>query len=156
MKHTLSVYVRNRSGVLSRVAGLFSGRGYNIDSLCVAETNEPGYSLMTIVVTGSDAIIEQINKQLNKLIDVVKVITHSGDEIVVRELMLVKINATAQTRSEIVQITNIFRGHIVDLSPKSLIVEIYGTNEKLMAALEMFAPFGIKDIVRTGSIAMTR
>ena len=156
MKHTLSVYVRNRSGVLSRVAGLFSGRGYNIDSLCVAETNEPGYSLMIIVVTGSDAVIEQINKQLNKLIDVVKVITHSGDEIVVRELMLVKVSATSQNRGEIVQIANIFRGHIVDLSPKSLIVEIYGTNEKLKAALEMFAPFGIKDIVRTGSIAMTR
>ena len=156
MKHTLSVYVRNRSGVLSRVAGLFSGRGYNIDSLCVAETNEPGYSLMTIVVTGSDAVIEQINKQLNKLIDVVKVITHSGDEIVVRELMLVKVSATSQNRGEIVQIANNFRGHIVDLSPKSLIVEIYGTNEKLKAALEMFAPFGIKDIVRTGSIAMTR
>lgn len=156
MKHTLSVYVRNRSGVLSRVAGLFSGRGYNIDSLCVAETNEPGYSLMTIVVTGSDAVIEQINKQLNKLIDVVKVITHSGDEIVVRELMLVKVSATSQNRGEIVQIANIFRGHIVDLSPKSLIVEIYGTGEKLKAALEMFAPFGIKDIVRTGSIAMTR
>lgn len=156
MKHTLSVYVRNRTGVLSRVAGLFSGRGYNIDSLCVAETQEPGFSLMTIVVTGSESVVEQINKQLNKLIDVCKVVTHSGDDIVVRELMMVKVSASAQNRGEIMEIANIFRGHIVDISPKSMVVELFGTGEKLKAALEMFAPYGIKDIVRTGSIAMTR
>ena len=148
--------VRNRFGVLSRVSGLFSGRGFNIDSLCVAETLDPSQSRMTIVVHGDDRVLEQIKKQLNKLIDVIKVIDFSDDNCVVRELMLVKINVSAATRSEVMQIVDIFRARIVSVQPKSMIVETTGNESKNTAFLDLIRAFGIKEIARTGKIAMSR
>jgi acetolactate synthase-1/3 small subunit len=156
MKHTISVLVRNQFGVLARIAGLFSGRGFNIDSLCVAETQDPALSNMTIVAHGDDAILEQINKQLNKLIDVVKVNDFREQECVKRELALIKVNASKQTRGEIMQIVNIFRGKIIDICTKTLTVEITGPEEKILAIIDMLRPFGIKEIARTGRVAMSR
>jgi len=156
MKHTISILVRNQFGVLARIAGLFSGRGFNIDSLCVAETQEPEFSSMTIVAHGDDAILEQINKQLNKLIDVVKVNDFREQECVRRELALVKVNASKQARGEIMQIVSVFRGNIIDISPKTLTVEITGPEVKILAIIDMLRPFGIKEIARTGRVAMSR
>ena len=156
MKHTISILVRNQFGVLSRIAGLFSGRGYNIDSLCVAETHDPDFSLMTIVAHGEDSILEQINKQLNKLIDVVKVNDFHEKECVTRELALIKVNTTSQTRGEVVQIVNIFRGKVIDISSKALTVEITGPEDKIIAIMDMLRPFGIKEVARTGRVAMAR
>ena len=156
MKHTISALVRNKFGVLARISGLFSGRGYNIDSLCVAETLDPNYSLMTIVAHGDEAILEQINKQLNKLIDVVKVTDFRDKECVIRELALIKVNATAQTRAEMLQIVNVFRGKIIDISNKSITVEVTGPEAKISAMVNMLEPFGIKEIARTGRVAMSR
>ncbi len=156
MKHTISALVRNKFGVLARIAGLFSGRGYNIDSLCVAETLDPNYSLMTIVSHGDEAILEQINKQLNKLVDVVKVSDFSEKECVIRELALIKVNATAQNRNEIMQIVNIFRAKIIDISNKSLTIEITGSEDKVNAMIKMLETFGIKEIAKTGRVAMAR
>jgi len=156
MKHTISALVRNKFGVLARIAGLFSGRGYNIDSLCVAETLDPDYSLMTIVSHGDEAILEQINKQLNKLVDVVKVTDFAEKECVIRELALIKVNATTQNRSEIMQIVDIFRAKIIDISSKSLTIEITGSEEKVGAIIKMLESFGIKEIAKTGRVAMAR
>jgi len=158
MKHTISVLVRNQFGVLARVAGLFSGRGYNIDSLSVAETQDPALSRMTIVSHGDEAVLEQIMKQLNKLIDVVKVTDfHDHDkECVMRELALIKVHCTPQTRGEIMQIVNIFRAKVVDISPKTLMVEVTGPEAKLEALIEMLRPFGIKDMVQSGRVALAR
>jgi len=156
MKHTISILVRNQFGVLARVAGLFSGRGYNIDSLCVAETQNPDYSQMTIVARGDNDILEQINKQLNKLVDVVKVMDFHEKECVIRELALIKVNATSQTRGEIIQIVNVFRGKIVDISNKSIAIEVTGPEEKVNAMIKMLEPFGIKEIAKTGRVAMAR
>jgi len=156
MKHTISVLVRNQFGVLARIAGLFSGRGFNIDSLCVAETQDPAFSRMTIVSHGDDAVLEQINKQLNKLIDVVKVTDFREVEHVTRELALIKVNTTAQTRAEIVQIVNIFRAKVIDIAPRTMTVEVTGIEEKISAMIEMFKPFGIREIARTGRVAMAR
>jgi acetolactate synthase-1/3 small subunit len=155
-KHTLSVLVENRSGVLSRVAGLFSRRGFNIDSLAVGVTENPEVSRMTIVVDGDEYIVEQVNKQLNKLIDVIKIRTLDAAESVSRELALIKVNATAATRSEIVQIVEIFRAKIVDVSKNTLTVEISGGSEKVAALEDMLRQFGVKEIVRTGTIAIER
>ena len=156
MRHIISVLVENKFGVLSRISGLFSGRGYNIESLSVAETIDPGISRMTIVTSGDDRIIEQINKQLNKLIDVIKVIDHSEETFVDRELVLMKINAEPSNREEILRITEIFRGKIVDVSPRTYTVEATGTEEKITAFIEMIKPLGIKEIARTGMVAMSR
>ncbi|NLF38224.1 acetolactate synthase small subunit [bacterium] len=156
MKHTISVLVRNKFGVLARIAGLFSGRGYNIDSLCVGETQDPEYSSMTIVTHGEDAVIEQIDKQLNKLIDVVKVTDFHEREYVERELALIKVNTTSQTRGEVLQIVNIFRGKVVDISPKSLTIEVTGDESKIAAIIEMLKAFGIRELGRTGRVAMSR
>lgn len=156
MKHTISTLVRNRSGVLARIAGLFSGRGYNIDSLCVAESYDSEYSLMTIVAHGDDAILEQINKQLNKLIDVVKVTDFREKECVIRELALVKVNTTSQTRSEIMQIVDIFRAKIIDISAKTITLEVTGPEAKIAAIIDMMKPFGVKEVARTGRVAMSR
>lgn len=158
MKHTISVLVRNQFGVLARVAGLFSGRGYNIDSLSVAETQDPTLSRMTIVSHGDEAILEQIMKQLNKLIDVVKVTDfHDHDKgCVMRELALIKVHTTPQTRAEIMQIVNIFRAKVVDISPKTMMVEATGPEAKLEALVEMLRPFGIKDMVQSGRVALAR
>ena len=156
MRHTISVLVENRFGVLARVAGLFSGRGFNIESLTVAETQDDGMSRMTIVTHGDDKIIEQINKQLNKLVDVVKVQDITSEEYVARELMLVKVNAEEKNRPEILRMTEVFRGKIVDVSTKTYTVEITGTEDKLAAFLERIRPLGLVEVARTGKVAISR
>ncbi len=156
MKHTISVLVENHFGVLAHVAGLFSARGFNIDSLAVGETEDPSVSRMTIVAHGDDRVIEQITKQLNKLIDVIKVQDLTTEENIARELVLVKVQATATTRSDILQVVNTFRAKVVDVSPQSLTVEVTGNEEKVDAMLELLRPFGIKEVVRTGTIALAR
>ena len=156
MKHTISVLVENRFGVLSRVAGLFSGRGFNIESLTVAETEDAVVSRMTIVTRGEDRIIEQINKQLNKLIDVIKVVDVTAEEHVERELLLVKLNAEEKNRPEILRMVEIFRGKIVDVSAKSYTVEIAGGDRKIEAFIEMVRPLGIQEMARSGKIALNR
>ncbi|MEW6096935.1 MAG: acetolactate synthase small subunit [bacterium] len=155
MRHTISVLVENKFGVLARVAGLFSGRGFNIDSLCVAETDDPTMSMMTIVTHGDDKIIEQIEKQLNRLIDVIKVTDLTKEEHVERELVLIKVG-TNGNRAEIMEIVDIFRAKIVDVRHKTMIVETTGDEDKLKALLNLLKPFGIKEIVRTGKIALAR
>lgn len=156
MRHTISVLVENEFGVLSRVAGLFSGRGFNIESLCVAESLDPTVSTMTIVTSGNDAIIEQVLKQLNKLINVIKVVDFKDLDYVSREMVLVKLNAEERTREEILRMVEIFRGKIIDVSPKSYTLLITGDEEKVKAFVNLVKPLGIKEIVRTGPIAMAR
>ncbi|MCQ1535172.1 acetolactate synthase small subunit [Methanosarcina sp. KYL-1] len=156
MKHTLAVLVENKSGVLSRVAALFSRRGYNIDSLAVGVTEDPDISRMTIVVHGDDHVLEQVTKQLNKLVDVIKVSDIGGDEAVERELALIKVSADVNTRAEIIQIADIFRARIVDVAPKSMTVEVTGDEGKIQAIEKLLRQFGIKELVRTGKIALTR
>lgn len=156
MKHTLSVLLRNKPGALSRVTGLFSGRGFNIESLCVAETLDPQVSCLTLVTRGSDAIIEQINKQLHKLIDVIKVSDISEGEYVEREMVLIRMKAEAGTRAEVLRVIDIFRGKVVDVSPTSYTVEITGSESKVRAVIDILRPIGIKEIIRTGTIAMAR
>ena len=156
MRHTISVLVTNEFGVLSRISGLFSGRGFNIESLSVAETLDPGISRMTIVTRGDDKVIEQINKQLNKLINVIKVHDFTGEEHIERELALIKVSSNQEIRAEILSIADIFRAKVVDVSPRSYTIEITGDEEKIGAITERLRPFGIKEIVRTGRIAMAR
>jgi acetolactate synthase-1/3 small subunit len=156
MKHTLSVLVENKPGVLTRVAGLFARRGFNIDSLVVAETENPAVSRMTITVEEQDRPIEQVSKQLHKLINVLKITDLDPAGSVERELLLIKVKANAQTRSEIMQIVEIFRAKIVDVSPEVLIIETTGTREKVSAFLELMRPFGVIELMRTGRIAMSR
>ena len=156
MKHTMSVLVENKFGVLARVASLFSAKGYNIDSLSVGETNDPEVSRMTIVVTGDDMILEQIIKQLRRLIDVIKVSDLTQGNFIDRELVLIKVKAEPSTRSEILNIAGIFRGKVVDVSPKSCIVEATGDRGKIDALISLLVPFGIKEVARTGKVAMAR
>ncbi|HHV29788.1 MAG TPA: acetolactate synthase small subunit [Clostridium sp.] len=155
-KHTLSVLVENHAGVLSRIAGLFSRRGFNIDSHAVGVTENPEVSRMTIVVDGDDYIVEQVSKQLNKLVDVIKIKELEDSDSVSRELALIKVGTTASTRSEIMQITEIFRAKIIDVSKNTLTVEISGSVDKVAALEDMLKQFGIKEIVRTGTIAIQR
>lgn len=155
-KHTLSVLVENHAGVLSRVAGLFSRRGFNIDSLAVGTTENTDVSRMTIVVDGDDYTVEQVSKQLNKLIDVIKLKQLEKSESISRELALIKVSATAANRSEIIQIVEIFRAKIVDISKATITIEISGGTDKVEALEEMLKQFGIKEIVRTGTIAIER
>jgi acetolactate synthase-1/3 small subunit len=156
MKHTISVLVENKYGVLARVASMFSAKGYNIDSLSVGETIDPEVSRMTIVVTGDDTILEQIVKQLRRLIDVIKVIDLTQGTFIDRELVLIKVNADPSTRSDILTIVDIFRGNIVDVSPKSYTIEVTGDRDKIDALLSLLTPFGIREIARTGKVAMSR
>jgi acetolactate synthase I/III small subunit len=156
MRHTLSVLVENKPGVLARVAGLFSGRGFNISSLTVGETEDPTTSRMTIVVSGDDAILEQINKQLNKLVDIIKVYDLTGEAHLERELALVKVQAEIKERSEIIQLSEIFRAKIVDVSDRSYTLEITGTADKVNAFIELLQPFGIRELIRTGTVATAR
>jgi len=155
-KHTLSVLVENHAGVLSDVAALFSRRGFNIDSLAVGVTENPDISRMTIVVDGDDYAVEQVSKQLNKLIDVIKVYQLDSKDSVNRELALIKVCTSDSTRAEIIQITEIFRAKIVDISKSTLTIEISGGIAKVEALQEMLQQFGIKEIVRTGMIAIAR
>lgn len=156
MRHTISILVDNEFGVLSKVSGLFSGRGFNIESLCVAETLDPKVSRMTIVTTGDDQVVEQITKQLNKLINVIKVSDLTAEEHIERELALIKVNANADDRAEILSTIDIFRGKVVDVSPTTYTIEMTGDAEKVNAITELLRPFGIKEIVRTGKVAMAR
>jgi acetolactate synthase-1/3 small subunit len=156
MKHTLAVLVENKSGVLSRVAALFSRRGYNIDSLAVGVTEDPEVSRITLVVHGDDRVLEQVTKQLNKLVDVIKVSDFGGDDTVERELALIKVAADKDTRAEIIQIANIFRAKIIDVAPKSMTIEVTGDEGKVDAITKFLRQFGIKEMVRTGKIAMVR
>jgi acetolactate synthase-1/3 small subunit len=156
MKHTISVLVENKFGVLSRVAGLFSGRGYNIESLCVAPTMEPSVSLMTIVTTGDDRIIEQVTKQLNKLIDVIKVTDLKERDYIDREMMLVRVSAEREKRDEILRIATIFKARVVDVGVKAITLEVTGTDDKIDAVLRILRPLGIRELVRTGKVAMLR
>lgn len=154
--HTLSVLVENHFGVLARVAGLFSARGFNIDSLAVGETEDPTVSRMTIVAHGDQRILDQIIKQLGKLVDVIKVVKIFPEEKIERELVLIKVTASSAKRAEVLQIVNTFRAKVVDINNKSLTVEVTGTKSKVDAMLELLRPVGIREVVRTGSIALSR
>jgi acetolactate synthase-1/3 small subunit len=155
-RHTIGVLVQNQPGVLSRVAGLFSGRGFNIECLTVAETNEPGLSRITLVTTGDQPILEQIVKQLNKLINVIKVIDFRETEFVDREMALIKVRADQQTRAEVLRISDIFRGKVVDVSPHFYTIEVTGNDSKISAILELLAQLGIVEVARTGKVALAR
>jgi acetolactate synthase I/III small subunit len=156
MRHTISVLVENKFGVLTRVAGLFSGRGYNIDTLNVAPTQEPSLSRMTIVTRGDDATVEQIVKQLNKLVNVIEVEDFRDGEYVDRELVLVKVKVDSKTRADVMQITDIFRAKIVDVQAKSLTIEITGDESKVQKLIELMTPYGVLDLTRTGKVALPR
>ena len=156
MRHTISVLVENEFGVLTRIAGLFSGRGFNIESLSVAPTLDPTLSRMTIVTSGDDQIIEQVNKQLNKLIDTIKVIDFTGEDFIEREMALIKVNAEDSTRAEILRICDIFRGKVVDVTPKCYTVEVTGSPVKVNAIIDLLRPMGIKEMVRSGPVVLGR
>lgn len=155
-KYTLSMLVDNQPGVLSRITGLFSGRGFNIESLCVAETTDPLISRITLVTTGDTMIVEQIKKQLNKLINIIKVLDFTETPFVQRELALIKIRAKPDHRAEILRMVDIFRSRIVDVSAEYYIVEVTGDEDKISAFLNLLKPMGIKEIARTGAIALAR
>jgi len=155
-KHTLVALVADKPGVLNKVASLFRRRGFNIESIAVGSSEEPGLSRMTIVTLGGNAEVEQVRKQLDKLVDVVKVFNITGDSIVSRELVLVKVKVTPATRSEVIQIVDIYRANIVDVAPDSLTIEVTGDEEKVESLVNLLRGFGIKEIARTGRIAMTR
>ena len=155
-KHVLSILVDNEPGVLSRISGLFSGRGYNIDSLCVAETTDPAISRITIVTSAEMPVVEQIKKQLNKLINVIKVYELTGSEFVEREMALIKVKAQPEHRAEILRIVDIFRCKVVDVGLNHYTIEVTGTEEKLSALFSLLTPVGIKEVVKTGVVALFR
>jgi acetolactate synthase-1/3 small subunit len=156
VRHIISVLVENEFGVLARVAGLFSGRGFNIEGLSVAETLDPSVSRITLVTSGDDQVLAQVEKQLNKLICVIKVTDFTETAHVERELVLIKVTADEKTRGELANIVDIFRAKIIDVSRRSYIVEITGSEDKVSAFIELLKPLGIKEIVRTGKVAMFR
>ena len=156
VKHTIVALVQDKPGVLNRVSSMFRRRGFNISSLAVGHSELPDLSRMTFVVEGDDAIVEQVNKQLYKLIDVVRVSDLSEEDIVSREMALIKVHATAHARSEIIQIVDIFRANIVDVSPESLIIEVTGDENKISSLYELLKPFGVWEMMRTGRVAMNR
>jgi acetolactate synthase-1/3 small subunit len=156
MRHVITLLVENEFGVLARIAGLFSGRGFNIESLCVAETLDPTVSTMTLVTRGDDQIIEQVLKQLNKLIPVIKVVDLFEKDFVEREMILVKVNASPETREEVLRVVEIFRGKVVDVGGKTYTIEVTGDENKIKAILSLLKPLGIKELVRTGRVAMIR
>jgi len=155
-RHTISALVKNHFGVLCRVSGLFSSRGFNIDSLSVGETEDPKVSRMTIVVKGDDRVLEQVVKQLNRLIDVIRVIDITHGTFIERELALIKVKSDPTTRSEIIQITEVFRGSIVDVSTHSMTIEATGKVDKINAMITMLAQYGITEMARTGNVALLR
>lgn len=156
MHHVLSVLTENESGVLTRIAGLFSRRGFNIESLTVGPTENPNYARMTITVNAGDVEIEQITKQLHKLINVIRITDLTESSFVDRELALIKVTSTAATRSEIIQIADLFRGKVVDVSEETLIVEVTGDQGKINAIVHLLSKFGLKEIARTGRVALAR
>jgi len=155
-RHTVSLLVDNQPGVLSRIAGMFSGRGFNIESLCVAQTMDPLISRITLVTAGNDMVIEQIIKQLNKLVNVIKVYDLTGSNFVEEEMALVKVRANPEHRAEILRLVDIFKCKVIDVCATHYTVEATGNQEKLRALLELLQPMGIKEIARTGSIALSR
>lgn len=156
MRHIISATVQNKPGVLARVAGLFSARGFNIESLAVGETEDPTRSRMTVVVAGDESILEQVRKQLGKLIDTIKVQDFQNTPCVKRDLMLIKVKCNAAKRGELMEIVNVFRGKVVDLAEKSIMVEVSGPEDKVDAFVNLMRPYGIAEMVRTGRIAMAR
>jgi acetolactate synthase-1/3 small subunit len=156
MKHTLSVLVENHAGVLSRVSSLFARRGFNIDSLAVGTTADPAVSCITIVVDDKENAVEQIEKQLNKLIDVIKLKDFTPDEIISRELMMIKVNATGQTRQEIKELADMYGAKIADITRNSMTIECCNTTERLENLLDIVRPYGLKQVIRTGSIALEK
>lgn len=156
-KHIIFITVENKFGVLARVAGLFSARGYNIDSLCVSATDDPSVSTMTLMVEGDDRILEQVFKQLNKLIDVIKVQDLSGGDFIDRELALIRVKtANLSARQDIMQMVTIFRAKIVDVGRKTLTIELVGSSSKVDALIELLKPLGVKELIRTGKVAILR
>jgi len=156
MRHTISVLVENEFGVLARVAGLFSGRGFNIESLSVGETLDPTISRITLVTTGDDQVLAQVTKQLNKLVPVIRVADFKEADRVERELVLIKVETNDRTRAEVINIVDIFRAKIVDISPRTYVIEVTGTTEKIGALLELLRPIGLLEIARTGKVALCR
>lgn len=156
MKHTISVLVENHFGVLARVAGLFSARGFNIDSLAVGETQDPEISRMTVIARGDDRVVDQITKQLNKLVDVICVKDLSKGDTIERELVLVKVGVNAANRNDIMHVVNTFRAKIVDVNPETMAIEVTGNGEKIDAMLELLKPLDLREVVRTGQVAMSR
>lgn len=155
-RHTFAVLVENKFGVLGRITGLFSARGFNIESLCVAETEDPSISRITLVTEGDEKILEQVHKQLNRLIDVIKVTDLNEVPHVDRELVLIKVTAEADMRAEILRIADIFRAKVVDVTPRTYVLEVTGDEGKVRAAIGLLKPLGIKEVVRTGKIAIAR
>ena len=156
MRHVISAIVENKPGVLAHIAGLFAGRGFNIDSLAVGETEDPMRSRMTVVARGDDAVLEQVRKQLGKIIDVIKVVDFSGADTVERDLMLIKVAASPERRGEVFEIVEVFRGKVVDIGPKHLTLEVSGPEKKIEAFVDLMKPYGVKELVRTGRIALAR
>ncbi len=156
MRHTISILVQNKSGVFTRIGGLFSARGFNLNGISVGPTEDPSISRLTIVTHGNDKIMEQVNKQLNKLIDVIKVSDLTLEDHVERELALVKVDSNSGIRSDIMQIVDIFRAKIIDISTKTITVEVTGNAEKVQALINLLKPFGIKEVARTGAVALKR
>ena len=156
MRHVISALVENQPGVLAHVAGMFAARGFNIDSLVVGRTEDPDLSRMTIVVVGDDRVLEQVRKQLGKVVPVVKVRDFQNVDYVERDLMLIRIHTSAERRPEVVELVNLFRGRVVDVAKGSILVELSGTEDKLEAFMDLVRPYGIRDLARTGVIAMPR
>lgn len=156
MRHVISALVENKSGVLAHIAGLFSSRGFNIDSMAVGRTENPALSRMTIVVAGDDVILEQVRKQLGKVIDVIKVTDYQGRDTVQRELALVKVHTAAGKRQEIIGLVEVFQGKVVDITPSDMVIELSGPEAKVAAFIDMMQPFGVREVVRTGLVALAR
>jgi acetolactate synthase-1/3 small subunit len=156
MRHTITVIVENKFGVLARIAGMFSGRGFNIDTLNVGPTMNPSMSRMTLVVRGDDKVLEQVTRQLEKLVDVIEINDFKANRYVDRELVLLRVHTGPETRVEIIQICEIFRAKIVDLQPAKLLIELTGTEDKISKFLGLMEPFGIEDLTRTGKVALAR
>ena len=156
MRHTISILVQNKSGVFTRIGGLFSARGFNLHGISVGPTEDPSISRLTIVTKGNDKIVEQVNKQLNKLIEVIKVVDLTLEDHVERELALIKVSSTKENRSEIMQHVNIFRAKIVDISQKAITIEATGGVDKVQALINLLRQFGIKEVARTGAVALKR
>ena len=156
MRHVLSALVQNRPGVLAHVSGMFSSRGFNIDSLAVGETEDPDLSRITVVVRGDDRTLEQVRKQLEKIVTVVRVLDLSGENFVERDLMLIKLDAPPERRAEIRGLVQDFRGRIVDVGPEQMMIEVSGPEKKIEAFIELLRPYGIRELARTGRIALVR
>jgi len=156
MRHVLSALVMNQPGVLAHVSGMLASRAFNIDSLAVGETENPKYSRMTFVITGDDKVLDQVRKQLEKIVTVVTVVDYSGEEFVERDLMLIKVKTPPGKRSEVIELVEIFRGNVVDVSTEQLMIEIAGQERKVEAFIEAVRPYGIIELVRTGRIALMR